>query len=210
MGYEELKDKIRSLKSNYSGRSFREVVESIKREKINDDAMLQDIEEISLKRFGERTRLTLGVLPGNLLEAIATIAILIMLIRMDSEWMLYISVPALMTTLHPLSHYIMGTFLGIRFTHYYLNGPAKIEPTMRIDNFSYLKTPGKKRALMHLSGVIGTICAPLVAAFFAIWNGSEAAVTNLLVIFVLLIIFELLTSTKTGDLKKVKREYEYR
>ncbi|MBU4491683.1 MAG: hypothetical protein KKD69_04385 [Euryarchaeota archaeon] len=60
-----------------------------------------------------------------------------------------------MTTLHPLSHYIIGSLLGIRFTHYYLNGPAKIEPTLKV-------------------------------------------------------VFELLTSTKIGDLMRARREYKFR
>ncbi len=115
-----------------------------------------------------------------------------------------------MTTLHPLSHYFTGSLCGIRFTHYYLNGPAKIEPTLRIDYSSYLKAPAKQRALMHLSGVIGTVAAPLIAALFAIYKGAYGAVFNLGIIFLLLIIFELLTSMKIGDLMKAKREYGYR
>ncbi len=206
---EELQNKINALKSNYSGKVFREIVDSIKKERINDKEMLENLEEISKKRFKERVRFTLSVPIGNLLEGAITIAVLIMVFLIDSEWMLYISVPVLMTTLHPLSHYITGALHGIRFTHYYLNGPARIEPTLRIDYNSYLKAPGKSRALMHLSGVIGTICAPLVAALAAIYKGVYGAVFYLFIIFLLLIIFELLTSMKIGDLMKAKREFEY-
>jgi hypothetical protein len=210
MQHEELKEKLNSLKTDYSGKVFREVVESIKREKINDDEMLEDLEKLSRKRFSERVRFPLNVPLGNLLEAAATITVVVMVLLIDSEWMLYISALALMTTLHPLAHYLTGTFFGIRFTHYYLNGPAKIEPTLRIDQFSYLKASGKQRALMHLSGVIGTIAAPLVAALVAVYKGAHGAALNLFVMFLLLIIFELLTSTKIGDLMKAKREYGYR
>ncbi len=157
---------INALRSNYSRKVFREVVESIKREKINDDEMLENLEKLSRKRFSERVRFTLNVSMGNLLEATATIAVVVMVFLIDSEWMLYISALALMTILHPLAHYLTGAFFGIRFTHYYLNGPAKIEPTLRIDHISYLKASGKKRALMHLSGVIGTVTALIIASFF--------------------------------------------
>ncbi len=210
MGHEELISRIKDLKSNYSGRVFRDVVESIKRNKINDDEMLKDLEDLSRNRFEKMVRFTLNVSLGNLLEGTATIAVLIMIFLIDSDWMLYISVPLLMTTLHPLSHYFTGSLSGIRFTHYYLNGPAKIEPTLRIDYSSYLKAPAKQRALMHLSGVLGTVAAPLIAALFAVYKGAYGAIFILGIIFLLLIIFELLTSMKIGDLMKAKREYGYR
>ncbi|MDD5617396.1 MAG: hypothetical protein PHH85_14495 [Candidatus Methanoperedens sp.] len=210
MRHEELRNKIEALKTDYSGKGFREVVEIIKKERINDDMLLKDLEEFSLKRFSERVRFTLSVPLGNLLEGAATIAVLIMVFFINSDWMLYISALALMTTFHPLSHYLTGALSGIRFTHYYLNGPAKIEPTLRIDQVSYLKASGKQRALMHISGVIGTLAAPLIAALIAVSKGANAAAFNLFILFLLLIIFELLTSTKIGDLMKAKREYGYR
>lgn len=209
MRHEELKDKLNSIKTDYSVKVFKGIIESIKREKINDDRMLEDIEELSRKRFNERVRFTINVPLGNLLEGAATITVLIMVFMIDSDWILYISALALMTTLHPLAHYLTGAFFGIRFTHYYLNGPAKIEPTLRIDHISYLKSSGKKRALMHLSGVIGTVAAPLVAALVAVYKGAHGAAFNLFVMYLLLIIFELLTSMKIGDLMKAKRELEY-
>ncbi len=210
MKREELKENINILKKNYSGKLFREVVDSIKRERINDDMMLQDLEDLSRKRFGEKVRFTLGVPLGNALEGAATIAVLIMVFLINSDWMLYISALALMATLHPLAHYLAGAISGIRFTHYYLNGPAKVEPTLRIDHVSYLKASGKQRALMHLSGVLGTVAAPLIAALIAFNKSANTAAFNLLIFFLLLIIFELLTSTKIGDLMKSKREYGYR
>lgn len=210
MKHEELKNKVKALETNYSGKNFREVVEIIKREKINNDIMLKDLEELSRKRFDERVRFTLSVPLGNLLEGAATIAVFVMVFLINSDWMLYISALALMTTLHPLAHYSTGALTGIRFTHYYLNGPAKIEPTLRIDQVSYLKASGRQRALMHLSGVLGTVAAPLIAALIAVNKGVNAAAFNLFVFFLLLIIFELLTSTKIGDLMKAKREYGYR
>jgi hypothetical protein len=152
----------------------------------------------------------LGVTTGNLLEGFVTIAALVLAIWINSDWMLYLSALILMATLHPLSHYVTGRSSGIRFTHYYLNGPAKIEPTLRIDHFSYLKASGNKRAIMHLSGVIGTLAGPLVAMVIALGKGASTAAMNLIVLFLLLIVFELLTSTKIGDLMKAKREYGYR
>jgi len=207
--HEELKRSILALPKNYDGKTFRNIIDQVKKNKINDDELLKLIEAISQKRFAEKVAFSLDVPVGNLLELIATIAAIVLALQISSNLMLYISALVLMTTLHPLAHFITGALFGIRFTHYYLNGPAKIEPTLRIDYFSYLKASGQKRALMHVSGVIGTVVAPLIAAIIALNKGASGAVMNLLILFLLLIVFELLTSTKIGDLMKAKREYGY-
>ncbi|HMB45274.1 MAG TPA: hypothetical protein VKL21_05585, partial [Candidatus Methanoperedens sp.] len=64
--------------------------------------------------------------------------------------------------------------------------------------------------LMHASGVIGTLSAPLIVALIALDKGASGIAQNLFYLFLLLIVFELLTSTKIGDLMKAKREYGYR
>ncbi len=193
-----------------SGKDFWAVVNQVKKDRINDDALLEQIANISQQRFREMVSFTLSIPAGNLLESVTTIAAIALAYQMSSEWMLYLSALILMTTLHPLSHYIIGSLIGIRFTHYYLNGPAKIEPTLKIDYFSYLKASGKKRALMHVSGVIGTVAAPLIIALIALDKGAGSAASNLFIIFLLLVVFELLTSTKIGDLMRARREYGYR
>ena len=170
---DKLKETLRNLETEYSGRSFQGVIELVKREKINDDDLLKQIEDLSLKRFRERVLFTLGVPLGNLLESAVTMVALVMAFQINSDWMLYISALVLMTTLHPISHYVTGYMSGIRFTHYYLNGPAKIEPTLRIDHFSYLKASGKKRALMHVSGVIGTLAGPIISALIALMKAKR-------------------------------------
>ncbi len=208
--HEKLKETLRSLESEYDGKSFNGIIELVKRDKINDDELLEQIENLSRKRFRKMVSFTLGVTAGNLLEGLVTVVTLFLAFQINSDWMLYLSALILMATLHPLSHYLTGRMSGIRFTHYYLNGPARIEPTLRIDHFAYLKASGRKRALMHLSGVIGTLAGPLVAMVIALGKGASAAATNLIVLFLLLIVFELLTSTKIGDLMKAKREYGYR
>ena len=207
--HEKLKETLRSMESDYDGKSFRGIIELVKRDKIKDDELLEQIENLSQKRFRKKVSFTLGVHAGNLLEGLVTVVTLFLAFQISSDWVLYLSALILMATLHPLSHYVTGRMSGIRFTHYYLNGPAKIEPTLRIDNFSYLKASGEKRAIMHLSGVIGTLAGPLIAMVIALGKGTLAAAMNLIVLFLLLIVFELLTSTKIGDLMKAKREYGY-
>ena len=205
----ELIERLNLLENSYSAKEFREIVSHVKKERSNDEALLGKIEKVSLGRFRKKVSFTLDVRTGNLLEGVVTVAAIIMALQSASNWILYLSALILMTTLHPLSHYLTGAISGIRFTHYYLNGPARVEPTLRIDYSSYLKTSGRKRALMHLSGVIGTVAAPLIVALIAVYRGENAASANLVYLFILLIVFELLTSTRIGDLMKAKREYRF-
>lgn len=208
--HDELKERLKKLENNYNGKEFLSIVNKVKKNRINDDELLEQIETISLKRFREKVSLTLGTFAGNALEIAGTTVGVVLPYLMNNDFAYYISALILMATLHPLSHFLAGRLVGIRFTHYYLNGPARIEPTLRINYYSYLKTKSEKRALMHASGVIGTLLAPLIAAHIAFYSGSAGVAQNLIYFFLLLIVFELLTSTKIGDLMKAKREYGYR
>ncbi len=208
--YEELNNRLWQLAKDYDGKEFWGIVDQVKRDKIKDDELLGLIAGISQKRFRKEVSFTLSIQFGNLLELALTIAAIVLAFLVNSDWMLYISALVLLTTLHPLSHYLTGTLLGIKFVRYYLNGPAKFEPTLKIDYFSYLKASAKSRALMHASGVIGTLIGPLVATAIAASKGASGVAFNLLILFLLLIVFELLTSTKTGDLMRAKREYGYK
>lgn len=207
--HEELKEQLRQIAVNYNGKAFWAIINRVKKDRISDDELLKQIETTSLRRFMEKVRLKFSVLIGNLMEFMVMIAAIILAFQVGSDLMLYVSALLLMTTLHPLSHYLAGSFLGIRFTHYYLNGPAKIEPTLRIDYSSYLKISGKKRAVMHASGVIGTVLSPLIPVMIALNKGASGAAMNLFILFLVLIVFELLTSTRIGDLMRARREYRY-
>lgn len=203
--HEELKEELGQINSN---RDFKTLLHRVKKDRINDDDLLEQIENVSVKRFREKVSFTLSVASGNALAIIATVAAVVLAFQ-KGELMVYISALILMTSLHPLSHYLAGNLLGIRFTHYYLDGPARFEPTLRIDYSSYLKASPERRALMHASGVVGTVAAPLIVALMALNKGADGAAFNLFILFLLLVVFELLTSTKSGDLMRAKREYCY-
>lgn len=208
--HEELKERLKLIEKEYNGKDFRDIINKVKKDKVNDDELLRQIETISCKRFNKNVSLTLPIAAGNFLELFASIAAIILPFIVNGDIFIYASALILMATLHPLSHYAAGWLCRISFTHYYLNGPARIEPTMRIDQISYLKASGGKRAFMHLTGVIGTLAAPIIAALIALDMGAVGAAWNLFYFFLMLIIFELLTSTKIGDLMKAKREYGFR
>ncbi len=206
----ELNLKLKKLETEYSGKDFRAVVDTVKKERISDNELLTQIENVSHRRFVDKVSFTLSIPAGNLLACFVTVAALILAFVTGSNLLLYMCALILLATLHPLSHYVTGSLLGIRFTHFYLDGPARFEPTLRIDYASYLRASPAKRATMHASGVIGTVIAPLIVAFIALNKGDVGAAFYLFIFFLLLIVFELLTSTKNGDLMRARREYGYR
>jgi len=80
----------------------------------------------------------------------------------------------LSATLHPITQYLVGRMLGIRFIYIYLRGiyifsrnskgKIHIEPALKLDYESYLNATPLKRAIMHVSGTFVTIA--IVFFFF--------------------------------------------
>ena len=85
--HDELKAELKNIETSYNGKNFQAIVNKAKKEKITDDELLGLIEKTSRKRFGEKVSFTLNVTLGNLLEAILTIAAIILAIQAISNWM---------------------------------------------------------------------------------------------------------------------------
>ena len=120
----------------------------------------------------------------------------------------------LSVTLHDLGHWLVGRLVGIRFTHYFLDGPLRIQPGLKIDYASYLRTAPGARAWMHASGALASKIAPF-AVFAAVYLPHRAAgydlfpswsLWGILGIGILQVLTDLLFSRKSGDWKKFMRE----
>lgn len=72
------------------------------------------------------------------------------------------------TAVHPLGHQLSGRRHGIRFAFFFLNGPAKVEPTVKTDYSTYLKATARGRAKMHISGAVATNLATLFVLLVAL------------------------------------------
>src|SRR6266542_4849302 len=72
---------------------------------------------------------------------------------------------------HTLAHWIVGSIVGIRFTHAFAAPPKSPQPGFKIDYASYLRTPSRARAWMHAAGAIVTKVVPFAALPFAIGAG---------------------------------------
>ncbi|HEY6627762.1 MAG TPA: hypothetical protein VI193_02120 [Acidimicrobiia bacterium] len=117
---------------------------------------------------------------------------------------------ALLVTTHSLGHLVVGAFLGIRFTRWFVGSIRRPQPGVKVDYASYLRVPAKSRAWMHASGAIVTKIVP-----FALIGAALAAGVPSWVVWVLVVvgIGQLVTdvfwSTKASDWKKYKREMAF-
>ncbi len=85
-----------------------------------------------------------------------------------------------MTALHPLSHALVAWLFGIRFHFYFLNGPALVEPTLKVDYASYVKTSSKKRALFHFAGVVNSVLVTLLVLLVSLYDVDASSETRII------------------------------
>ncbi len=180
---------------------------------------------IDRKAFEARVRLRFPVWLGNVALAASSVVLIglvpvsLALGRDDPESVLagVVAVGAaggLSLTLHDPAHWVVGGLTGIRFSHYFLDGPLRIQPGLKIDYASYLRASPRNRAWMHASGAIVSKVAPF-AVFAAVYVPHRAAGYDLLpawslwailAVGILQIVTDVAFSTRRSDWKKVRRE----
>jgi hypothetical protein len=117
---------------------------------------------------------------------------------------------ALIGMTHALTHWIVGSAMGIRFTHFYSLPPLKPQPGFKTDYATYLRVPARSRAWMHASGAIVSKIVPFAVAAIAASAGAAAwAVGVLLAIGVVQLITDVTLSTRASDWKKFRREMRF-
>jgi hypothetical protein len=104
--------------------------------------------------------------------------------------------------------------VGIRFSHYFLDGPLRVQPGLKIDYASYLRASPGRRGWMHASGAVVSKIAPF-AVFGAVYLPHRAAgydllpawsLWTILALGVAQLVTDVVSSTKRSDWKKVRRE----
>jgi sporulation protein YlmC with PRC-barrel domain len=114
----------------------------------------------------------------------------------------------LLGTTHDLAHLLVGRLLGIRFTHWFLDGPARLQPGLKVDYASYLRTPAVARAWMHAAGALVTKIVPvLVLGLTARARLPSWTVATLLGIGAAQVIADLLWSVRQSDWRRFGREW---
>jgi Ca2+/Na+ antiporter len=115
-----------------------------------------------------------------------------------------------LVTTHGLGHLVVGSLLGMRFTHWFIGQlRPPLPPGVKIDYSTYLRAPARYRAWMHASGAIVTKLMP-----FAFVGAALAAEVPTWVVWALVgiglaqIATDILWSTKASDWKKFRREMD--
>jgi len=128
--------------------------------------------------------------------------------------LLIVAAGGLSVTVHDLGHRVMGRLQGIGFLGYFLDGPFRIQPGLKIDYASYLRARPEKRVGMHAAGALASKAAPF-AVFAAAYIPHAASNWNLfpawslwavLGIGVGQIVTDVVWSRTRSDWKKVRRE----
>ncbi|HEX6262544.1 MAG TPA: hypothetical protein VF097_06825 [Actinomycetota bacterium] len=120
----------------------------------------------------------------------------------------------LSAAVHAPAHWLLGRIVGMRFTRYFLGGPFRIQPGVKVDYGSYLLTPASQRATMHAAGALASKVAPFVVfgwAYVYHWQRGwdllpPWSLWALLGLGLFQIVTDLLWSTRRSDWKKVRRE----
>jgi hypothetical protein len=120
----------------------------------------------------------------------------------------------LSASVHDLGHYVVGGLGGIRFHSYFIGGPLRVTPGLKIDYETYLQASPGSRATMHAAGALASKTAPF-AVFVGAYVPHAASGYNLLpgwslwavlALGLLQILTDILWSRKVSDWKKVGRE----
>jgi hypothetical protein len=112
-----------------------------------------------------------------------------------------------LVTTHGLAHLVVGSLLGMRFTHWFSASLRRPNPGVKVDYATYLRASASERAWMHASGALFTKIVP-----FALIGAALAAevpgwaVVILVLTGVFAIVTDVLWSTKASDWKKFRRE----
>lgn len=206
----EIEKKIEEKGYSIRELGFWRLVEEIKKDPELIKKYAGRIGRIDQKIFRDRAPFTMNIGLGNLLEFLGVMVSLAILIWGTAYRGPYFWAPPLIaalllsTAVHPLAHYLAGKLAGIKFTFYFLNGPMKIEPTLKTDYATYLKASPRQRAAMHLAGAVATTISPIIVLVIAYFLGApKLSLLALVALFLFFLSTEFipLVLTKVGSLR---------
>ncbi|MBI3979491.1 MAG: hypothetical protein HY331_15015 [Chloroflexi bacterium] len=192
---------------------FWKAVEAVKRRPDWIERYADRIAEIDRRAFERAVRPTIPPDAGTAALGLGTAAGLLLVAAtyyVPVQWKgiaLLAGTGALLMTTHGLAHYVVGRALGMRFTHWYVDGPTRLQPGLKVDYASYLRTPARARAWMHAAGALVTKAVPFALLGAALAAGVPAWATAVLVgIGVVQIVTDVVFSVRHSDWKRFRRE----
>lgn len=195
---------------------FWKAVSAVKRKPELAARYADRIGHIDREAFLRAVPIALPATIGFVLETLGTIVLLGVVFAAagaPSPWreILYVAgAGALIAATHGLAHVLVGSAMGMRFTHWYSRPPKNPQPGFKTDYATYLRTPARSRAWMHASGAIVSKVIPFAVAVLAVTGGAQAwSVAVLVAIGVLQLVTDLAFSVKASDWKKFRREMRF-
>ncbi len=192
-------------------KAFWRLVTRAKMQKEISDDELKRIIELRDKIFEKKYPRFLSLWQGLALTGIGAISgafLVLYALQSVNVFVFLVASLLLLAGMHPWGHWIAGKLVGVNYEYFYLNGPAKFQPCLKIDYRDYLKVSFDSRMIVHASGALATLLGAfvlLIAAFMT--NSFEirgiATVAVVVVIATGAVSFAGLAS---GDLKRARRE----
>lgn len=202
--------------SDLSGTGFWSAVGAVKRDPALTDAYRTRIAGIDRAAFESWALLTVPAALGTGVMVLGTIVGLAIVwaaygaSESWAGWFLLVGTGITLATTHGLAHLVVGQVFGMRFTHWFVGSLRRPQPGVKVDYATYLATPPRSRAWMHASGALVTKAIPFFALGPALVIGVPGWVTMLLVVLgVVMIVTDVVWSTKASDWKKFRREMRY-
>jgi hypothetical protein len=223
--FARIERQVEAGNADLSGLGFWRLVRSIKTDHRLAHHWAEVVGRIDRRAFETRVRPRFPVALGNVVllaagaVAAALVPVAVALARRDPEGVLpglalLVAGGGLGAALHDPAHWAAGRLAGIRFTHYFLDGPLRIQPGIKIDYTSYLRAAPGGRAWMHAAGAIVTKAAPF-AVFAAAYLPHRSSgyvlfpawsLWAVLGVGVVQILTDVVWSRTKSDWKKVRRE----
>ncbi len=229
---ERIEGEVDAGRTDLSALGFWRLVRDLKADPAQADAWAEQVGRIDRKAFEARVRLRFRVGLGNAVLLAGT-AVLLAAVeiglrladgriggdpRPNAGGALILAAAAgLSVTVHDLAHWFVGRWNGIRFLHYFPDGPFLVQPGIKTDYATYLRAAPSKRAAMHAAGALASKVAPLAVFAWAYtvhwqrdWDLLPAWSLWAVLGFALVqAATDVIWSTKRSDWKKVRRELRF-
>jgi hypothetical protein len=114
---------------------------------------------------------------------------------------------ALLWSTHDLAHLVVGWVDRLQFVGWFVDGPTRLQPGLKVEYGSYLRTPPSARAWFHASGAIVTKLVPFAVLAATVGRDLPGWTrVALIAIGVGTVLSDLLFSINNSDWKKFRRE----
>lgn len=192
-------------------KAFWRVVTLAKKQKQITDDELKRIIELRDKIFEKKYPPFLSLEQGLTLTAISAIFgtfLVLYALQSVNIFVFLVASLLLLAGTHPWGHWIAGKLVGVSYEYFYLDGPAKFEPCLKINYRNYLRVSFDSRMIVHASGALATVLTAFVLLITAFTINSFEIRGISTVVIVLVVATEAVSFAgfATGDLKRARRE----